>query len=48
MQPGTQSAQAVILEPLDPESFVLRAERELELNTAFATADLQYAIEIDP
>lgn len=48
VQPGTQSAQAVILEPLDPESFVLRAERELELNTAFATADLQYAIEIDP
>jgi tetratricopeptide (TPR) repeat protein len=48
VQPGTQSAQAVILEPLDPESFVLRAERELEINTAFATADLQYAIEIDP
>lgn len=48
LQPGTQSAQAVILEPLDPESFVLRAERELENNTAFATADLQYAIEIDP
>ncbi len=48
VQPGTQSAQAVILEPLDPESFVLRAERELEANTAFATADLQYAIEIDP
>lgn len=48
LQPGTQTAQAVILEPLDPESFVLRAERELEINTAFATADLQYAIEIDP
>lgn len=48
VNPGTQTAQAVILEPLDPESFVLRAERELEINTAFATADLQYAIEIDP
>lgn len=48
LKPGTQSAQALILEPLDPESFVLRAERELEVNTAFATADLQYAIEIDP
>jgi tetratricopeptide (TPR) repeat protein len=48
LEPGTQTAQAVILEPLDPESFVLRAERELEVNTAFATADLQYAIEIDP
>ncbi len=48
VKPGTQSAQAVILEPLDPESFVLRAERELELNTALATADLEYAIEIDP
>jgi tetratricopeptide (TPR) repeat protein len=48
VNPGTQSAQAVILEPLDPESFVLRAERELEINTALATADLQYAIEIDP
>lgn len=48
LNPGTQTAQAVILEPLDPESFVLRAERELEINTAFATADLQYAVEIDP
>ena len=48
VEPGTQTARAVILEPLDPESFVLRAERELELNTSFATADLQYAVEIDP
>lgn len=48
IQPGSQTAQAVILEPLDPESFVLRAEGELEGNTALATADLQYAIEIDP
>jgi tetratricopeptide (TPR) repeat protein len=48
LQPGTQAAQAVILEPLDPEAFVLRAEGELAANTALATADLQYAVEIDP
>lgn len=47
IDPETQLAQAVILEPLDPESFVLRAEGELSSNSAFATADLQYAIEID-
>ncbi|MFM7034540.1 MAG: hypothetical protein ACKOYJ_05010 [Planctomycetia bacterium] len=48
LKPGTQAAQAVILEPLDPESFVLRAEAELTTNTALATADLHYAVEIDP
>lgn len=48
VKPGTQTAMAVLLEPLDPEPFVLRAEGELELNSASAVADLQYAIEIDP
>lgn len=47
IDPESQLAQAVILEPLDPESFVLRAEGELSSNSAFATADLQYAIKID-
>jgi tetratricopeptide (TPR) repeat protein len=47
VKPGTQSATAVMLEPLDPESFVLRAEGEIDTNTAYAMADLQYAIEID-
>ncbi|MEI6255944.1 MAG: hypothetical protein WCQ77_04775 [Planctomycetota bacterium] len=45
---GTQSATAVMIEPLDPESFVLRAEGELDSCSALAVADLQYAVEIDP
>ena len=48
VKPGTQSATAVMIEPLDPESFVLRAEGEMDSSSAYAMADLQYAIEIDP
>ncbi len=48
VNPGTQSATAVMLEPLDPESFVLRSEGEMSESVAFAIADLHYAIEIDP
>ncbi|MFM8379262.1 MAG: hypothetical protein ACKOB1_08050 [Planctomycetia bacterium] len=48
VKPGTQTAIAVLLEPLDPEPFVLRAEGEVDHNSAAAVADLQYAIEIDP
>ena len=48
VKPGTQSATAVMLESLDPESFVLRAEGEMDASSAYAVADLQYAIEIDP
>jgi len=48
VKPGTQSATAVMIEPLDAESFVLRAEGEIDVCSAFAVADLQYAVEIDP
>ena len=48
VKPGTQSATAVMIEALDPESFVLRAEGEMDTSTAYAVADLQYAVEIDP
>ncbi len=48
VKPGTQSAVALLLEPLDAEAFVLRSEGELEENTALAKADLQYAVQIDP
>jgi tetratricopeptide (TPR) repeat protein len=48
VKPGTQSAVALLLEPLDAEAFVLRSEGELEENTALAQADLQYAVQIDP
>ncbi len=48
VKPGTQSAVAVLLEPLDAEAFVLRSEGELEENMALAKADLQYAVQIDP
>jgi len=48
VKPGTQTALAVLLEPLDPEPFVLRAEGEIDQASAHAVADLQYAIEIDP
>jgi tetratricopeptide (TPR) repeat protein len=48
VKPGTRSATAVMIESLDPESFVLRAEGEMDTSSAYAMADLQYAIEIDP
>jgi len=48
VKPGTPSATAILIEPLDPESFVLRAEGELESCSANAVADLHYAIQLDP
>jgi len=48
LKPGTRSALAVMIEPLDPEAFVLRAEGELESDTQLALLDLKYAVEIDP
>jgi len=48
VKPGTQSATAVMIEALDPESFVLRAEGEMEECGPYAAADLEYAIQIDP
>jgi len=46
--PGTHAAVAVMLEPLDAESFVLRAEADMEVSVADSLADLQYAVKIDP
>jgi tetratricopeptide (TPR) repeat protein len=48
VKPGTPTATAILIEPLDPESFVLRAEGELEACSANAVADLLYAIQLDP
>ena len=48
LKPGTRSALAVMIEPLDPEAVVLRAEGELDGDTQLALLDLKYAVEIDP
>lgn len=48
LEPGTKQANAILIEPLDPEAFVLRAEGEIDSCSAYATADLKQAIEIDP
>jgi tetratricopeptide (TPR) repeat protein len=48
VEPGTTNATAILIEPLDPDSFVLRAEGEIDKCSADAVADLQYAIQIDP
>ncbi len=48
VEPDTQQANAILIEPLDADAFVLRAEGELDSCSAYAVADLQYAIEIDP
>lgn len=48
LKPGTRSALAVMIEPLDPEAFVLRAEGELETDTSLALADLKFAVTLDP
>ena len=46
--PGTTNAAAILIEPLDPESFVLRAERSFDTSSSTALADLLYAVQIDP
>jgi len=46
--PGTTTASAILIEPLDAESFVLRAERSFDISSAAALADLLYAVQIDP
>ncbi len=48
IEPGTPDATAILIEPLDPDAFVLRAEEELDTCSAYALADLQHAVEIDP
>lgn len=48
VDPDSQQANAILIEPLDANAFVLRAEGELDVCSAYAVADLQYAIEIDP
>jgi len=48
VEPGTSNATAILIEPLDADSFVLRAEGEIDKCSAYAVADLQYAIQIDP
>jgi tetratricopeptide (TPR) repeat protein len=48
VEPGTSNASAILIEPLDADSFVLRAEGEIDKCSAYAVADLQYAIQIDP
>ncbi len=46
--PGTTNAAAILIEPLDPESFVLRAEKSFDASSANAMADLLYAAQLDP
>ena len=48
LEPGTRQATAILIEPLDADAFVLRAEQELDSCSAYASADLQYAVQIDP
>ena len=48
LKPGTNAANAIMIEPLDPDAFVLRAEGEIGTCAANAVADLLYAVEIDP
>jgi tetratricopeptide (TPR) repeat protein len=46
--PGTRNAAAILIEPIDPEAFVLRAERAFDASSAAALADLLYAVQVDP
>jgi tetratricopeptide (TPR) repeat protein len=48
LEPGTTQANAILIEPLDADAFVLRAEGEIETCSAYAAADLKYALELDP
>jgi len=46
--PGATTVSGIMIEPLDAESFVLRAEGEMESAATKAIADLRYAIQLDP
>ncbi|MBM4021924.1 MAG: hypothetical protein FJ284_06755 [Planctomycetes bacterium] len=48
LEPSTGQATAILIEPLDPDAFVLRAEGEIDSCSAYALADLQHAVQIDP
>jgi tetratricopeptide (TPR) repeat protein len=48
LEPGTTQANAILIEPLDADAFVLRAEGEIESCSAYAAADLKHALELDP
>jgi len=48
LAPGGKTAAAILIEPLDAESFVLRAERSFDASSANAMADLLYAVQLDP
>jgi len=48
VKPATTTANGIMIEPLDPEAFVLRAEGAMESSAANAVADLHYAIQLDP
>jgi tetratricopeptide (TPR) repeat protein len=48
VEPGSSDATAILIEPLDPDAFVLRAEQELDACSAYAQADLEHAVQIDP
>ena len=48
VEPGTRAATAILIEPLDPDAFVLRAEQEFDSCSAYARADLEHAVQIDP
>jgi tetratricopeptide (TPR) repeat protein len=48
VDPESRQGTAILIEPLDPDAFVLRAEQELDACSAYAQADLEYAVKIDP
>ncbi len=48
LKPGSTTANGIMIEPLDAEAFVLRAEGAMESSAANAVADLHYAIQLDP
>ena len=48
VEPGTRDATAILIEPLDPDAFVMRAEQEFDSCSAYARADLEHAVQIDP
>jgi tetratricopeptide (TPR) repeat protein len=48
LKPQSRSVNAIMIEPLDPDAFVLRAEGQMEKSLAGAAADLVYALSIDP
>jgi tetratricopeptide (TPR) repeat protein len=47
-EPGTKLVSQMLLEPIDPQPFLVRAANETELHPGWGLRDVDYALQLDP